>query len=157
MEDEIRGYLSQRIPSGWFEGLDVDVDDDEILVVGRLPGGDGRDGERIQAFREGTRQQRMELASQAEARFDRTVSWGARSGDLTRLFTTLSVPVMTRLRLPERAVLDTLVESGVARSRSEALGWCVRLVGSHEADWLADLREALVGVRQVRAEGPRLM
>ena len=64
------------------------------------------------------------------------------------------MPVMTRLRQPERQVLDTLVESGVARSRSDALAWCVRLVGKHEADWMQDLRDALVHVQKVRAEGP---
>jgi hypothetical protein len=70
------------------------------------------------------------------------------------MFTTLSVPVMTRLRQPQRLVLDTLVDAGVARSRSEALAWCVRLVGEHEDSWLADLREALRHVQQVRSEGP---
>jgi hypothetical protein len=65
--------------------------------------------------------------------------------------------VMTRLRLRERAVLDTLIEGGVARSRSEALAWCVKLVGRHESEWLADLREALSGVEHVRAEGPTLI
>jgi len=73
------------------------------------------------------------------------------------LFTTQSMPVMTRLRLTERATLDTLIEAGVARSRSEALAWCVRLVGRHEAEWLADLRSALVDVERVRAEGPRAL
>ena len=43
---------------------------------------------------------------------------------------------MTRLRQPQRMVLDTLVDAGVARSRSDALAWCVRLVGQHEDDWL---------------------
>lgn len=56
--------------------------------------------------------------------------------------------------MPERAVLDTLIDSGVARSRSEALAWCARLVGKHQAEWLRDLREALTRVEQVRAEGP---
>jgi hypothetical protein len=71
------------------------------------------------------------------------------------MFTTFSVPVMTRLRQPERLVLDTLVDAGVARSRSDALAWCVRLVGEHEDSWLTDLREALRKVEQVRAEGPQ--
>ena len=70
------------------------------------------------------------------------------------VFTTLSVPVMTRLRLPERQVLDTLVDAGVARSRSHALAWCVRLVGDHEGEWIDQLREALVHVEKVRSEGP---
>ena len=71
------------------------------------------------------------------------------------MFTTISVPVMTRLRQSERLVLDTLVDAGVARSRSDALAWCVRLVGQHEDSWLADLREALRHVEEVRSAGPR--
>jgi hypothetical protein len=51
-------------------------------------------------------------------------------------------------------VLDTLVDAGVARSRSEALAWCVRLVGQHEEDWLAELREAMQSVADVRSKGP---
>jgi len=62
--------------------------------------------------------------------------------------------VMTRLRLPERQVLDTLVDAGVARSRADALAWCVRLVGQHEDDWLAELRTAMESVADVRAKGP---
>jgi hypothetical protein len=57
--------------------------------------------------------------------------------------------------MPERAVLDTLVESGVARSRSHALAWCVRLVAERQDDWLRDLRDALSEVQKVRGEGPR--
>jgi hypothetical protein len=71
-----------------------------------------------------------------------------------RLFTTVSVPAMTRLRMDERRVLDTLVEAGVARSRSHALAWCVRLVASKQEEWLKDLREALTAVERVRGEGP---
>ena len=67
----------------------------------------------------------------------------------------MSVPVMTRLRQPERSVLDTLVDAGVARSRSDALAWCVRLVGEHTEDWLGQLREAMTAVERVRAEGPQ--
>jgi hypothetical protein len=61
---------------------------------------------------------------------------------------------MTRLRQPQRLVLDTLVAAGVARSRSEALAWCVRLVGQHSEDWLAELREAMENVERVRGQGP---
>ena len=64
------------------------------------------------------------------------MSWGAVCGDSTVLFTTAGVPVMTRLRMGDRRVLDTLIEAGVARSRSEALAWCVRLVAEHESDWI---------------------
>jgi hypothetical protein len=70
------------------------------------------------------------------------------------LFTHLAVPVMTRLRQSERVVLDTLVEAGVARSRADALAWCVRLVGQHTEDWLTQLREAMTSVQRLREEGP---
>jgi hypothetical protein len=143
----------------------VTDDRDEILVVGPVAEpdvGTGADDEaqraarqaRIQRFREETRQARMRIADEAEARFGRKVSWGARCGDERVLFTTLSTPVMTRLRMDDRAVLDTLVDAGVARSRSHALAWCVRLVGQHQSDWIRQLRDALVTVEQVRGEGP---
>jgi hypothetical protein len=82
------------------------------------------------------------------------VAWGARCGGETKIFTTLSIPVMTRLRMSERSILDTLVAGGVARSRSDALAWCVRLVGMHQADWIKGLRDALVKVDEVRSKGP---
>ena len=96
----------------------------------------------------------MRIAQAAERRFGRRISWGASAGGERLLFTTLSIPVMTRLRLPERQVLDTLVGAGVARSRSDALAWCVRLVAKHEAEWIAELREALVRVGELRRKGP---
>jgi hypothetical protein len=174
--EELAGWFAGRIPDEWFEGApEVTVDRDEILVVGRLPAPDlgdsseaarstaesssGRLGERseqesIEAWREETRGKRIEIASEAERRFRRKVSWGAECGETRGLFTTFGAPVMTRLRQPERRVLDTLVEAGVARSRSHALAWCVHLVGKHEADWIADLNEALTEVEKVRAKGP---
>jgi hypothetical protein len=164
VDEELRGWLLGRLPDDWFAGVpEVEADDDEILVVGRLddppPGGDP-DGlraaraARAQRFREESREQRMRIAQEAERRFGRKVSWGVSIGGERTLFTTLSLPVMTRLRLPERQVLDTLVRAGVARSRSEALAWCVRLVGRHEAEWIRELREALVRVTELRRQGP---
>ncbi len=82
------------------------------------------------------------------------MAWGAECGDESVVFTTLSIPVMTRLRMKERAVLDTLVEANVARSRSEALAWCVQLVREHEGDWIEQLRDALAHVDEARAAGP---
>ncbi len=73
-----------------------------------------------------------------------------------RMFTRLSVPVMTRLKQDDRRVLDALVTAGVARSRSEGLAWCVRLVGQHEGDWLGQLREAMESVAAVRERGPQV-
>jgi hypothetical protein len=109
---------------------------------------------RIERFREDTREHRIRIAEEAQARFARVVSWGARSGSTTRLFTTANVPVMTRLRMSQRQVLDTLIDAGIARSRSEALAWCVELVGRNEAAWIDELRAAFARVEEVRAQGP---
>ena len=164
--EKIRGWLTGRLPQDWFEGVpEVEVDREEITVVGRLSEPATADGAsdaeraaaasgRIKEFRERTRDQRIEIARELEHRTGRKVAWGVRLGDRRELFTTLSIPVMTRLRQAERQVLDTLVDSGVARSRSEALAWCVRLVGSNTEQWLGDLRSAMEQVSRVRAEGP---
>jgi hypothetical protein len=159
------GWFVGRLPDGWFTGPpEITYDRDEILVVGALtePEAKGADDEtreaarqaRIDAFREETRQQRMRIADAAEAKFGRKVAWGAECGGEREVFTTLSIPVMTRLRMKERAVLDTLVEANVARSRSEALAWCVQLVREHEDDWIQQLRDALTHVDEARASGP---
>jgi hypothetical protein len=151
--EEVTSFITARLPDGWFEGTpSIEMDDDEILCVGTLPSDAG-----VEGFREHSRAERMAIADDAEARFQRKVSWGVVHGGVRTVFTSLSIPVMTRLRIGERAVLDTLIDAGVARSRSDALAWCVKLVGRHEADWLAELREALVGVEQVRATGPTLL
>jgi len=96
----------------------------------------------------------MRIAEEAQHRFRRKVSWGARIGDQEELFPTVGLPIMTRLRMPERKVLDTLVEGGVARSRSHALAWCVKLVGEHQGEWIEELRSALEHVRSARDAGP---
>jgi hypothetical protein len=164
---DVRGWFAGRIPEGWFTGPpEVTVDADEVLVVGDVPepaypdGADDRTraaarAGRAKQFREDTRAARMRIADEAEHRFGRKVSWGVTCGGDRYVFTNVSVPVMTRLRLPQRQVLDTLIEGGVARSRSEALAWCVRLVGEHEAEWLAELQDALGAVQHVRDQGPR--
>jgi hypothetical protein len=165
--EKLCAWFAERIPGGWFSGApEVLADREEITVVGELPAGaaDAAHGdaeldalvlERSRRFREETRDARIALAREAEALFGRKVSWGVRCEGRKVMFTTLSVPVMTRLRQAERRVLDTLVDAGVARSRSDALAWCVRLVGQHEDAWLADLREALRRVEHIRAGGPR--
>ena len=158
---DLAPWFAGRIPDGWFTGdLRVTVDRDEITVIGELPApenGEAAAAEgRITRWREDTREQRMKIADEAQTKYGRSVSWGARIGETGRLFTHLSVPAMTRLRQSERQVLDTLVDAGVARSRSEALAWCVRLVGQHADEWLRELREAMSEVEQLRAEGPSL-
>ena len=164
--DGAAGWFAGRTPDDWFTAApEVLVDRDEIVVVGLLPAPElaagatdadraAAEAGRISRFREQTREQRMRLADEAEHRFGRKVAWGAQAGDTRQLFTTLSVPVMTRLRQPERLVLDTLVEAGVARSRSDALAWCVRLVGQHSASWLEELRSSLETVQRLREQGP---
>jgi len=162
--DDAAAWFVGRLPDDWFTGEPaVTVDREEIIVAGELPPIEksAEDSEaaaqgRIQRFREDTREARMKIADEAEARYGRKVAWGASIGETRVLFTHLAVPVMTRLRQDERRVLDTLVDSGVARSRSEALAWCVTLVGEHTDDWLASLRTAMSEVDKLRAEGPSL-
>jgi hypothetical protein len=165
----IRGWFTGRLPEDWTRAAapEITVDREEITVVLTIPApdvpADAPDAERaeaeagrIRAFREDTRERRIELAREVEHRFDRKVAWGVRSGERRELFTHLAVPVMTRLRQPERQVLDTLVEAGVARSRAHALAWCVRLTGEHAEEWLGQLRSAMEQVREVRESGPEL-
>jgi hypothetical protein len=154
-------WFAGRIPDEWFTGeLRVTVDRDEITVIGELPAPENAEAAaaegRITRWREDTRGQRMKIADEAQAKYRRNVAWGATIGETGQLFTHLAVPAMTRLRQSERQVLDTLVDSGVARSRSEALAWCVRLVGQHSDEWLSGLREAMSDVERLRAEGPSL-
>jgi hypothetical protein len=164
--ERVKGWLTGRLPSDWFEGEpEVTIDRDEILVVGRIPA-PRQDGEvsaaarsaaeegRIKQFREDTREKRIEIARELEHATRQKVAWGVQAGDTRTIFTSLSAPVMTRLRQPERQVLDTLVDAGVARSRSDALGWCVKLVAQHSESWLAELREAMAKVEDVRRSGP---
>jgi hypothetical protein len=164
--ERLRGWFTGRLPTDWLDdALDVRVDREEITVIVPISAPQIADGAsesekaaawegRSRRFREETRQHRISIAQEAEHAHGRKVSWGVRSGESTVMFTTFSVPVMTRLRQNERLVLDTLVDAGVARSRSDALAWCVRLVGEHEDAWLGDLREALQRVEEIRSEGP---
>jgi hypothetical protein len=162
-------WFAGRTPGGWFDGdPTVTVDREEITVVGKLPEPEGSGSEESEAraagrasrFREETRSERMRIAEEAQDRYGRKVSWGvevvSKVGTERILFTHIAVPVMTRLKQPERRVLDTLVDAGVARSRADALAWTVRLVGEHTEDWLAKLRDAMTAVDDLRAQGPDL-
>jgi hypothetical protein len=165
--DDVTAWFRGRIPSDWFVSPpSIAVDREEILIVGELAAPELSDlgpdavavalASRIDGYREQTRDYRMTIASEAEHRYGRKVSWGATCSGQTELFTTASVPVMSRLRMPERQVLDTLIDAGVARSRSEALAWCVKLVGRHQGDWIVELRDAMAHVETVRNSGPSL-
>jgi hypothetical protein len=158
-------WFAGRLPD-WFEGdPTVVVDREEITVIGRLPEPEGDQSEarasgRVSRFREETRPERMRIADEAQDKYGRKVSWGVEIGtgdNVERiLFTHIAVPVMTRLRQQERQVLDTLVDAGVARSRSDALAWSVKLVGEHTDEWLTKLRDAMKNVDDLRSEGPEL-
>lgn len=163
----VESWFTGRLPAEWTApgAPSVSADREEITVVltieAPLLDDDASAADRAEAvagriagFRDETRDRRISIAREAEHRFDRKVAWGVRAGEHTALFTHLAVPVMTRLRQPERQVLDTLVAANVARSRADALAWCVRLVGRNTDEWLADLREAMEAVDQVRSEGP---
>jgi hypothetical protein len=162
-------WFAGRLPETWFDGdPTVVVDREEITVIGKLAEAEGaatqeseaRAAGRASRFREETRSERMHIADEAQDRYGRKVSWGVEVGTTTGperiLFTHIAVPVMTRLKQPERQVLDTLVDAGVARSRADALAWSVKLVGEHTEEWLAKLRDAMSAVDDLRAEGPDL-
>jgi hypothetical protein len=164
--EEISAWLVGRLPEGWFNNAPaITIDRDEMVIIGQLSEPELSDGAdsaaqdaakagRITRFREETRDQRMKIAREGEHAFGRTISWGVAIGDTQQVFTNLSIPVMTRLRQSERIVLDTLVDSGVARSRSDALAWCVKLVATNADEWLLKLREAMESVETIRQQGP---
>lgn len=166
-DSEIESWFTGRLPDAWTSTASPTIvsDRDEITVTvaieePALPG-DASTADRAEAvagrisgFREDTRDGRMAIAREAEHRFERKVAWAVRIGDDVALFSHLAAPVMTRLRQPERMVLDTLIAANIARSRSDALGWCVRLVGRNVDEWLSELRDAMQTVDEVRAKGP---
>src|SRR6201987_2077200 len=162
-------WFAGRLREAWFDGdTTTIVDREEITVIGKLaePKSSGKEESearaegRVSRFREETRSERMRIADEAQDRYGRKVSWGVEVGSQTGteriLFTHIAVPVMTRLKQPERQVLDTLVDAGVARSRADALAWSVKLVGEHTEEWLDKLRSAMSVVDDLRAQGPDL-
>ena len=103
MPEDVRAWFAASVPKDWFVAPpEVSADGDEILVVGTLPdvalagetSSDGRAAARaarIERFREETRDDRIRIARDAERQFRRKVAWGARCGDVSKIFTTLSV------------------------------------------------------------------
>ena len=164
-QDEIQGWFAGRVPRDWFTGTpDIRQDEQEVWVIGALADvkvdGASKDAlaaaraGRIKQFREETREKRMRISEEAHQKFGKSIAWGVRIGETEEIFTHLAMPTMTRLRLPERAVLDTLIDAGIARNRAHALAWCVRLVERNQREWLAELKEAIAKVGQVRNQGP---
>jgi hypothetical protein len=91
----IKGWFAGRLPDGWFTGVEVAVEDDQIVVIGALPDinvgstpeeKEGAAAGRIARFREETRGQRIGIAREAEERFKKYVTWGAKLGGVTKRF-----------------------------------------------------------------------
>src|SRR5258708_12179864 len=103
------GGFAGRLPEEWFTGpAVVTVDREEITIVGTLsvpeedaPGPGFAEG-RIKRFREQTRERRIEVAREAEHRFQRKGARGVPCGAVREMFTTLSRPGSTRLAPSER-------------------------------------------------------
>lgn len=93
----IKGWFAGRLPDGWFSGVDVSIEDDQIVVLGKLveeapAQGDaayqeGYAAGRIGRFRDDSRRDRIGIAREAEERFGRYVTWGAALGGVTKRFT----------------------------------------------------------------------
>lgn len=157
-------WFAGRLPEKWFDGdPTVIVDREEITVMGRLPDTASAESGRVRparrtgvaiprgdAIRENAHRRRSPGSLRTQGFL------GVEVGSERILFTHIAVPVMTRLKQPERQVLDTLVDAGVARSRADALAWSVKLVGEHAEEWLAKLRDAMTAVDDLRAQGPDL-
>jgi hypothetical protein len=91
----IKGWFGGRLPDGWFQGVEVTVEDDQIVVLGTLPDPkvgstpeekEGAAAGRIARFREETRGERIGIAQEAEERFHKYVTWGAKLGGVTKRF-----------------------------------------------------------------------
>ena len=158
-------WFAGRLPD-WFDGdPTVVVDREEITVIGRLPEPEAEQSEarasgRASRFREETRQERMRIADEAQDKYGRKVSWGVEVGSRR---VRRANPVH-----PHRGSGDDAPAAAgapgarhprrrrVARSRSDALAWSVKLVGEHTDEWLTKLRDAMRNVDDLRSEGPQV-
>jgi hypothetical protein len=91
----IKGWFAGRLPDGWFTGVEVAVEDDQVVVIGTLPDvklgstpeeKEGAAAGRIARFREETRGERIGIAREAEERFKKYVTWGAKLDGVTKRF-----------------------------------------------------------------------
>jgi hypothetical protein len=160
--NEIQSWLQERAPANLLVGPpEIAIYDDEVVIVlplatSELDNALGEEERRaaehtlITRRREETRPWRIKQARELQSKLGRSVAWGMRAGASEALFSTRSVPVMTRLGRTERDVLDTLVAAGVADTRSAALAYAVRAFAAEHTNWLGEVREAIAQVDQVR-------
>ena len=154
--NELQQWLQQQIPAALQAAPpQVRLYPDELVIVLDIAAPADADASARQALiaqqRENTRGLRMQIADEVQRRSGLPVAWGMRAGDLEVLFTTRTMPVMTRLGRAEREVLDTLVAAGVADTRSSALAYTVRAFAAEHGEWLSEVREAIAEVERVRS------
>src|SRR3954469_8722676 len=91
----IKGWFAGRLPDGWFTGVEVAVEDDQVVVIGTLPEAnvgstpeekEGAAAGRIARFREETRGERIGIAPEAQDRVHKYVTWGTTLGGVTKRF-----------------------------------------------------------------------
>lgn len=160
---EAARWIQERMPSELLSGPpELSIYDDEAVVllpiaVRELPGGASArraPARRVSADRAAPRKLApCACAWRASCKSSLSCQWpgACAAGSTEALFTTRSAPVMTRLGRAEREVLDTLVAAGVADTRSSALAYAVRAFAIEHASWLAEVRDAIAQVEQVRA------
>src|SRR3954464_13655468 len=118
VRERVSGWFAGRLPAEWQAAPpDITIAREETTVRLTTPdielAGDASEvaraearAGRAKAFREETRGKRMEIAREAEHRYDAKVSWGVTVGaeddQHSELWTHVAAPVMTRLRQPQR-------------------------------------------------------
>ncbi len=159
--EDLQRWLQSRLPAALLaQPPQITLYPDEVLIILHLDAPAPDTNEELQRQneqaliaqqREASRPLRMQIAAEIERMLRLSVAWGMRAGSTEQIFTTRTTPVMTRLGRAERDVLDTLVAAGVAETRSSALAYTVRAFAAEHADWLAEVRQAIEQVRQVRS------
>ncbi len=153
---EVRQWLNEHLKELYPEPVEASIVDGELLIMGRLPV-EGEVAEedarnRINQHREESRPQRVDLAQELQRLTGLPVAWGVRYGQVTAYFSSLRVPVMTRLGRAERDVLDTLIRGGIARNRSQAVNWAIQAFARGQRDWLRQMREAVNSLSNIREQ-----
>src|SRR5258708_35017285 len=89
----IKGWFGGRLADGWFTGVEIAVEDDQIVVLGTLPElnigstpeeKEGAAAGRLARVREETRGERIRIAPGTEERFHKYVTLGAQLNDVTK-------------------------------------------------------------------------